>query len=372
MALIDDRGRLFGKVNLVDFGLIAMFLVLIPLGYAAYRLLRTPAPRLLAATPNPLPYKKGEQRIRVTGENFRPFLRATVGNADAKAFLVERRDAAEVVFEGPAAGSYDLALFDFAEEIARLKNAVTIAAPPTPPVQIVGHLVGDDAAVGRLTPGTKLADAAPAPLEVIAVQPAADRRRAAMLRTSCDGAGPCTVGGGPVVIGRRLDLHVPGSADVVGFVVDEVRVDALWAEAHVLVFGLAEVLELMKPGDVDTFLNAEVAVPAPRGVTGAAVVRSVEGVRKTDGSLALHFSQNLSDSVAGFSGGVAGTAQLPLTGRSAVLGVPVERTGSGLRYRNQYVRPGSALTFVTGDYLLRAVILRVIMPNGTPTDATSQ
>ena len=46
MAILDERGRLFGKINLIDLALILLVVVTIPLGYAAYLLFRTPPPRI--------------------------------------------------------------------------------------------------------------------------------------------------------------------------------------------------------------------------------------------------------------------------------------------------------------------------------------
>jgi hypothetical protein len=189
-----------------------------------------------------------------------------------------------------------------------------------------------------------------------------------MLRTSCND-GPCRIGGAAVAAGRRLDLHVPGSPDAVSFVVDDVRVDSVWAEARVRVFGFEEVLGLMKPGDVDTFLDAEVALKPPPGVTGSAVVRSVDRVETSGGSMSLNFIQGLPDDVAGFGGSVSGSVPMPMKSRMAVIGVPVERQPSGLRYRKQYVRPGSGLTFVTANYLVRAVIMQVTTTEAAPADA---
>ena len=40
--------------NLIDLALLVFALLLVPLGYGAYLLFRTPAPQLLGVTPNPL------------------------------------------------------------------------------------------------------------------------------------------------------------------------------------------------------------------------------------------------------------------------------------------------------------------------------
>jgi hypothetical protein len=69
MPLIDDRGRVFGKINLIDLALLVFALLLVPLGYGAYLLFRTPPPQLLGVSPNPLPFAKGEQRVVLKGEH---------------------------------------------------------------------------------------------------------------------------------------------------------------------------------------------------------------------------------------------------------------------------------------------------------------
>ena len=44
MALIDEQGRLFGKVNLIDALVALVALLLIPLAYGAFLLFRAPVP----------------------------------------------------------------------------------------------------------------------------------------------------------------------------------------------------------------------------------------------------------------------------------------------------------------------------------------
>ena len=51
MALVDEQGRLFGRVNLLDAILAVCILGLVPLAYGAYVLFRTPEPRLTAVDP---------------------------------------------------------------------------------------------------------------------------------------------------------------------------------------------------------------------------------------------------------------------------------------------------------------------------------
>ncbi len=51
MSLVDDRGRVFGRYNLVDVAVAFVLLGLIPLGYGAYALFRTPLPKLTVVEP---------------------------------------------------------------------------------------------------------------------------------------------------------------------------------------------------------------------------------------------------------------------------------------------------------------------------------
>src|SRR4030095_16654305 len=171
--LIDDRGRVFGKINLIDLALLLFALLLVPLGYGAYLLFRTPPPQLLGVSPNPLPFAKGEQRVVLKGEHLRPFLRATVGRKHARNFLVGSPQAAEIVFDELPPGTYDVALFDTSEQIAHLPNALTIAPPPAAPIQLVGRFVGPNSAASTLAAGSALTVGGRPAGEIVEIKPAA-------------------------------------------------------------------------------------------------------------------------------------------------------------------------------------------------------
>ena len=367
MALIDDRGRVFGKINLIDFALLVFVALLVPLGYGAYLLFRLPAPQITAVTPNTVPLKNGEQRVKVTGENLRPFMKAALGTIDTRAFLVDRPTSAELVFADMPAGTYDLVLFDAAQEVARMKNAFTITPPPAPLVQIAGRFVGPAAASARLAPGTKLGDRGS--VEIVAIGPVSGGERTATLRTPCDSSGAsCVVAGTAVQIGKPIPLASAGGDAPLSFVVDRTQIDGTWIEVHVRLFGIAEALDLVAPGDVDR--HQEPDAPNPGGVTRGAVVLSAEKSQLASGALTLGFNESLSD-LAAFQANASGTAFLPLHMRPAVLSLPVARTSNGWKYRDELIRPGNGLTFETDGYLLRGMILRVVFPNAgkpEPTD----
>lgn len=124
MPLIDERGRLLGKVNLIDAAVGLLFLFLIPLAYGAYALFRTPPPQITAMEAVTL--NDQGWRVKLRGKDLRPFLQAFAGGHMGE-FLIESPSRAEVQLPKLETGTYDLALYDQAKEVARLVGAVTIA-----------------------------------------------------------------------------------------------------------------------------------------------------------------------------------------------------------------------------------------------------
>ena len=178
MAVIDDRGRLFGKVNFIDALVGVLVLGLIPLAYGAFLLFRVPAPKITSLSPTEV-VENETATLQITGEDLRPFLRARFGTHEAGAFLVHSPTLAELRLPDLAVGTYDLALFDEAQELLRVPDALTvIALPPPPPLpqtdfQAVGEfidLVVDE--VPLIRPGLKLGRRGDEPIgEVLAVRP---------------------------------------------------------------------------------------------------------------------------------------------------------------------------------------------------------
>jgi hypothetical protein len=135
MPFIDNRGMLFGRLNLIDAvaGLGALFLVI--LGYGAYVLFRTPPPRLVSVDSYTGTLLEGPgEVVRLQGQSMRPYFLATVGTQSAR-FLFHTPQDALVQLPILEAGTYDLVLYDVAQEVARLTNGITIEeTPPPPPV----------------------------------------------------------------------------------------------------------------------------------------------------------------------------------------------------------------------------------------------
>src|SRR6185503_12067781 len=111
MPLIDDRGRLFGKVNLIDATVAVVVLGLIPLAYGALLLFRVPVPKITSVAPaQVVEHQSGT--IQITGEDLRPFLRARLGTFESAGFLVQSPNVAEIKLPDLPAGTYELVLSD--------------------------------------------------------------------------------------------------------------------------------------------------------------------------------------------------------------------------------------------------------------------
>ena len=126
MTIVDDRGRLLGRFNLIDAAIAIVLLSLIPVGYTAYWLFRAPVPEVTAVEPTVLQQGK-ESSVRLQGRYLRPYLRAYAGTT-AGTFLLENSTRAELKLPALSPGAYDLVLYDESHEVGRRPNALTVKA----------------------------------------------------------------------------------------------------------------------------------------------------------------------------------------------------------------------------------------------------
>ena len=155
MALVDDRGQVFGRFNPVDVFVFVLVVVMIPVAYGAYALFRTPPAKLTSIEPNQ--FTVGPNlRVRVNGTNLRPFMRVSFNTVQGRTFMIGSTGTADVDLPDLDPGTYDIVLYDYAQEVDRLSKALTIlprAAPPTLTVSVQGAFVGlNQAQVDALRP----------------------------------------------------------------------------------------------------------------------------------------------------------------------------------------------------------------------------
>jgi hypothetical protein len=159
MTIVDDRGRLFGRFNVVDVVVAVFVLGLIPLLYGAAALFWSPQPRLMAIEPASV-VSGPNARVTIRGEHLRPYMRVSFNTAQGKNFLFKSTREAEVALNDMPPGVYDVILYDVAQEQGRLPQALTVQPSPLPRtrmtlVGIFGNL--DAARAAQLTPGTAVA-----------------------------------------------------------------------------------------------------------------------------------------------------------------------------------------------------------------------
>jgi len=139
MEWIDNNGRVFGRVNLIDAALLVFALVLIPIGVATSRVFRERPPRIDAVVPESQPAGPG-RRIRLKGAAFRPYLRLFFFPAGQPfslselyllegRFLLESPTEVEVQLPALPPGSYDIHVLDETREILVRPSAITLQPP---------------------------------------------------------------------------------------------------------------------------------------------------------------------------------------------------------------------------------------------------
>jgi hypothetical protein len=129
MRILDDSGRVFGRVNLVDAGVALFVVVLVPLAYLSWQLFRLPPPVVDQVIPAVVTPGKDATRLQLRGRHLRPYLRAYIGGTGGD-YLYEAPDRAEIKLPQLGPGTYDLVLFDAFAEISRFPKALRVEWSP--------------------------------------------------------------------------------------------------------------------------------------------------------------------------------------------------------------------------------------------------
>ena len=339
MTVVDNQGRLFGRINLVD-GAVALFLLLlVPFGYGTYLLFRPTAPRIesvshATVSREEIRISNGSLlagKLKVRGTGFTPLLRARVGDKDALAFVFESPNSADVLIGLLPAGAHDLVLLDGVNEVARAAGAVTIEVsearalikgsgwftdltPEAAQALRVGFRFPEQAPVFEIT---ALGPAQPAryPLVVAGLKSDLPRssgvEREAVVRFRCDPGmddNPCGMEDPIDRPKTRVTLTLPGPTAFFRFALEEVLPSAAPQRAQLKFRVGAPVRNLIRPGDRDNSLDERAAI-----VSAAA-------------------------------------------GDIVTVDLGLDQAREGWIYRGQAIRPGAVFTLITDRYEARGAI----------------
>jgi hypothetical protein len=368
MSIVDERGRVAGRINLIDAVAAVAIVVLVPVAYAAYLLFRTPPAALRAVQPAKV-YQGPNGRVAIEGENLRPFMRVSFNTIQGRTFLIGSTKLAQIDLPDLDPGTYDVVLFDYMREVSRLPKALTVLPfSPTPTIvmQVSGSFkqINDNLA-NLLRVGTQFPPTGGPLAEITSVAP----RRAAQLRlragaetlrlplpgelelpatlrlhcftqSSPDGSIHCAMSGPqfPANVAPDSYLTLAGPTGWVSFQIDEVHVgsEPTMAVARVRFVATAEVLAKLKVGDIDTS-TAGLAAKYQAAIVSVGTSRAIPG------------------SEAGVLLPVGGNAHVV----EAVVRVPIELAPGGPVYRERPLKAGESFQFETALYTVSGGVIDV-------------
>jgi hypothetical protein len=374
MSIVDDRGRLGGRLNLIDAIVLLTVVVLIPAAYGSYLLFRSPPAKLLSVEPNKF-YQGNKLRVEVQGQDLRPFLRVSFNNVQGRSYLINSTKSAVVDLPELAAGVYDVVLYDYSNEIDRLPKALTVlplSLTPTFDMEVSGVFFGvDDGTLRELKPGLKfqpgnneaeiLSVGAPAPATIriragaatLAVPARNSHELPATLRVRCTltpaagGAVNCSVMSSQqaVIVAPDSVLTLEGAPRVVSFQIGEVRVlsEPPATQAHVRFVMSPELLTRIKVGDRDSSSSAA-------GRSRQATIT------------ALGTPRPISAAEAGRDAPIGGV----LRAVDATLRVPLDQIRGEWSYKDAPFKIGATFMFETPQYVVHGEIIDMTVPSDAP------
>jgi hypothetical protein len=374
MSIVDDRGRLAGRLNLIDAAILLVVAVLIPAAYGSYLLFRSPPAKLLAVEPNKF-YQGNKLRVEVQGQDLRPFMRVSFNNVQGRSYFISSTKSAQVDLPELPAGVYDVVLYDYSQEVDRLPKALTVmplSLTPTFDMEVSGVFLGvDGALLGELKPGLKfqpgnneaeilkIGTPVPAVIRVRAgaatlTVPAVNAKELpATLRVRCtltpsaNGAVICTMSGSQSPVAPDSVLTLEGASRLVSFQIGEVSVTSASpiSEAHVRFVVSPELLARLKVGDRDSSPNAA-------GLFRQATIVSLGG------------SRPISAAEAGRDAPLGGILRVV----DATMRVPVDRSHSEWTYKDAPFKVGAPFMFETPQYVVRGEVVDMTVPKDSPND----
>jgi hypothetical protein len=352
MALVDDRGRVFGRFNPVDVFVFMLVVVMIPIAYAAYALFRTPPAKLTSVDPKQ--FTAGPNlRLRVNGTNLRPFMRVSLNTVQGRTFMIASTTTADVDLPDLDPGTYDVVLYDYAQEVDRLPKALTILSrlgPRVVTVAVHGAFVGlTPAQVEALHTGATFAQNNQIWGKVLAA--GARQAGAVLLKTGESATAIGLPGRYDVPAALELDCSLETSNDGPARCLFQGTAPprALTADAIVSLPSVAGTVSFqvtdVHPAGPPQFVRVRVHT-----AMASEVARQIR-------------AGDADATVPDYPGAWIGRVE-SVSGPDAVLRVPAQQLASGWTYRGQWLKVGGSIRFETSTAVVGGTIAEL-----TPIDA---
>jgi hypothetical protein len=334
VSVIDKDGRVLGRINIVDAGVLIFILLLIPVGYATFLLFRPERPSIESVTRVEIGNEERRvssgailtAKLKVKGTGFNPLLRARIDAVDAVGLVFENPNSMDVIVGVVPPGKHDLVLFDGVQEVARAREAVEIQAADGPSVRAFGWVTSLlPANAAALDVGFMSEANVPGAFRIVTIGPPRPARARVSIGT------------------RATDLPLPGQLERAAEIV--LRCD--WPSARACTVGGESLREsppvaVTLPGgirfEIDAIESADEATPA---VAVLRLDRPVAGVKVGDRDA------NVNSSAAEIAA---------VAGATVTLKLGVHDSRDGWRYRGQPVMRGGPFTLRTDQYLLVGTI----------------
>ncbi len=364
----------------------AIVLGIILLAYGSFTMFHTDAaPKVTAIFPTQVP-EKNSGFLKVTGEDFRPFLEATFGTVPAD-FSIENPNTARVLVPRLPPGVYDLILYDKGRVVFKKPAALTVMGAEWKSsaeidVQVLGTFTGMNAEEAKaVRAGLTLAVEHDSPhgAQVLAVlAPTPETRQVkvfervdlsfgfitvpvpnqvrvrALIRLRCTAASSnaeCRVGEQIISQDKLLIMPASGGATPFRFVVDEVRpADApltfppagqAIATVQIRFVATVGLLDVMNAGDID--------------LPGAAVVAEADraqltriGSDRQPTTVQITLPPNLQ-------------VQQPAVAFTGTVRIPVVYATAGWTYKDRPIRTGGGFRFETAAGGMSGVITEMTL-----------
>ena len=345
MALVDDRGRMFGRFNPVDVFAFAVVVVMIPVAYGAYALFRTPPAKLNAVEPKQL-MMGPNLRVRIDGTNLRPFMRVSFNTVQGRTFMIGSTTSAQIDLPDLDPGTYDVVLYDYAQEVDRLPKALTIlprVSAPTAKVEVDGRFVGlNQTQVDALKTNAQFQQGNHVTGRVLAV--GTPLPGALQLRTGETGIAISLPGTFDLPAALELECFVETNTD------GSVRCTA-YGPAHAAAIIVDAVVSLPVAGAA---VNFQVNAVNPAGKPAFVRVRARAMV--TADTLGHLRAGDTDATTPAYPDAWIGRVE-SVGANEVILRLPAQQLVNGWRYRNQWLKVGGNLKFETAAAVINGAIV---------------